>query len=84
LIDVTAFNSFILWREVNGNQKSKRKQFLKRLGSELCGGEIDESGNILIIAKGNQKPVVDASAISGGRHRCHKQCCSGKILFGGC
>lgn len=55
MINATAFNSFILGREVNGNQKSKWRQFLKRLGAELCGGEIDKSGNIHIIAKGYQK-----------------------------
>jgi len=49
MIDVTAYNSFILWCEMTGNMNAKRGQFLKMLGAELCGGEVDEKWNIKLI-----------------------------------
>jgi len=42
MIDVTAYNAFILWCEVLGRNHTNRRQFLKMLGSELCGGELDD------------------------------------------
>ena len=46
MMDVSAFNVFVLWREVTGKQNIKRRQFVKMLGAELCGGSVDESGNV--------------------------------------
>jgi len=42
IIDVTAYNAFILWCEVSGRNHTNRRQFLKILGSELCGGELND------------------------------------------
>jgi len=49
MIDVMAYNSFILRGEMTGNMNAKHRQFLKMLGAELCGGEVDEKGNIKLI-----------------------------------
>jgi hypothetical protein len=39
MIDVSAFNTFVLWRELTNQPNAKRRQFLKMLGAELCGGK---------------------------------------------
>src|SRR5437870_13476562 len=76
MVDVSAFNAFILWGEYTGQQNTKRRQFLKMLGAELCGGGVDEHGNILltvtepVAAAVPDAPVV--SAVVGGRLRCRK------------
>ena len=61
MIDVTAYNSFVLWCEVTGSMRANRRQFLKKLGAELCGGELDETGNIKLIQP------VPVAATPGGR-----------------
>ena len=50
MIDVSAYNAFILWKTATGNTASGRRQFLKMLGAELCGGELDAAGNIKVKA----------------------------------
>ena len=50
MVDVSAFNAFVLWREATGRQKTRRREFLKMLGAQLCGSGLDESGNILQLA----------------------------------
>jgi len=76
MVDVTAYNAFILWGEVTGTTRGgrNRRQFLKMLGAELCGGELDEAGNIKLIAK-----QVAAAATPGGRLRC-RQCIANKTV----
>jgi hypothetical protein len=69
MIDVTAYNAFVLWREVTGDKKTKRRQFLKMLGAQLCGGGVDETGNVIHLAA----HVTSApEAIAGTRLRCRK------------
>jgi len=34
---------------MTGKMNAKCRQFLKMLGAELCGGEVDERGNIKMI-----------------------------------
>ena len=74
MIDITAYNSFVLWCEVTGSVHANRRQFLKRLGAELCGGEVDETGNIKLI-----QPAVPVAATPGGRLRC-RQCIDNKTV----
>ena len=76
MVDVSAFNAFILWGERTGKQNTKRRQFLKMLGAELCGGGVDEHGNILLKVA---EPVAAAvlgvpvvPAVASGRLRCRK------------
>ena len=78
MIDITAFNAFVLWREVTGNRNAKRRQFLKMLGAELCGGEVDESGNICLTAA-QESTAPPAAALSGARMRC-RQCKRNKTV----
>ena len=74
MMDVSSFNAFVLWREVTGKQNMKRRQFLKMLGAELCGGSVDESGNIRL------EPVIVAPhCIKGVGLRC-QQCKSVKTV----
>ena len=77
MIDVTAYNSFILWRETTGQMKVRRRQFLKMLGAELCGGQIDDKGNIKLIQKKTNVSVFLAK--TGSRLRCRK-CISNKTI----
>jgi hypothetical protein len=49
MVDVTAFNAFVLWCEITGKQNANRRQFLKMLGGEICGGGVDEHGNIRLM-----------------------------------
>lgn len=73
MIDVTAFNAFVLWREATNNPNAKRRQFLKMLGAELCGGELDDGGNIRL------KHHIVPPATTGSRLRC-RQCKSNKTV----
>ena len=68
MVDVTAFNSFVLWSEATNTHGSKRRQFLKMLGAALCGGEVDECGNIRMKKKDIQH-TGNAGAM-GSRLRC--------------
>jgi len=51
--DVSAYNAYILWRHATNNENVKRRQLLKMLGAELCGGGID---NICLVARGTTSP----------------------------
>src|ERR1044072_973499 len=57
---------------VTGNRNAKRRQFLKMLGAELCGGEVDESGNICLTSA-QESTAPPAAALSGACMRC-RQC----------
>jgi hypothetical protein len=46
IVDVSAFNAFIVWREVREKRNSNRRPFLKMLGAELYGGRVDDKGNV--------------------------------------
>lgn len=74
MVDVSAFNAFVLWREATGNKKTKRRQFLKVLGAELCGSTVDEKGNIPLT-----ETQVAPKAITGDRLGCRK-CESNKTI----
>jgi hypothetical protein len=74
MIDVTAYNTFVLWCEMTGSMRTNRRQFLKMLGAELCGGELDKTGNIKLLTQ----PVAMA-ATPGGRLRC-RQCIANKTV----
>jgi hypothetical protein len=73
MVDVSAFNSYVIWKEATGNTQAKRRQFLKMLGAELCGGSVDAKGNILLTEAKNVPPTV----ITGTRLRC-RQCQTNK------
>lgn len=75
MIDVTAFNSFILWCHANNKPKANRRQFIKMLGAELCGGELDERGNIRLF----QTVPTAPPAATGARLRC-RQCKANKTV----
>jgi len=74
-IDVTAYNSFVLWCEKTGSVRANRRQFVKMLGAELCGRELDESGNIKL----TQIQIQPVPISFGGRLRC-RQCISNKTV----
>jgi hypothetical protein len=77
MIDVSAYNAFILWRATTGKSKVKRRQFLKMLGAELSGGDVDAAGNIIHTKK---EPVLaESSNKAESRLRC-RQCVSNKTV----
>jgi hypothetical protein len=71
MVDVSAFNAFVLWREVTGKGNAKRRQFLKMLGAELCGDGVDEQGNIRLRTSTEQTTLAQ-TAVVGTRQRCRK------------
>ena len=78
MIDVSSYNAFILWLQATGKATANRRQFLKMLGCELCGGELDASGNIMAKKKTGLSTAVTLST-SGVRRRC-RQCTSNKTV----
>jgi len=72
MLDVTAYNSFILWCEVTGSVHVNRRQFIKMLGAELCNGELDEKGDIKLFPD-------TVAAMPGKRMRC-RQCIANKTV----
>lgn len=72
MVDVSAFNAFVLWKEVTGKKNAKRRQFLKMLGAELCGGAVDEQGNIRTRNSTEQSSCPASSVAVGTRLRCRK------------
>ena len=65
MIDVSAYNAFVIWREITGRVHAKRREFLKMLGSQLCGSNLDEDGDIPLIP-----PSEPTCAFPPGRLRC--------------
>lgn len=72
MVDVTAFNTFVIWKETIGNKLASRRQFLKLLGAELCGGEVDTRGNIILAAMESLSPAITTSNTMSVRLRCRK------------
>ena len=66
MIDVTAYNCFVLWCFLTGQEKLRRRQFLKMLGAQMCGGDIDDHGNICLQTQAIPIPKT------GTRTRCRK------------
>jgi len=71
MIDVTAYNAFILWRLATNTQNANRRQFLKRIGAELCGGQVDEHGNIRLNTT-RVTPTPQPATVMGVRLRCRR------------
>ena len=80
MIDVTAYNAFLLWREVTGERRLRRRQFLKMLGAELCGGGVDNTGNIAMVPRAG--PNAPPQYQPGSRQRC--RICKNKITVQRC
>jgi len=74
-IDVTANNWFVLWCEKTVSVHANRRQFLKMLGAELFGGELDGSVSIKL----TQIQIQPVPISFGGRLRC-RQCISSKTV----
>jgi len=48
MIDVSAYNAFVLWKNVTGKENMKRREFLIALGTELCKNKVNEGGDVLL------------------------------------
>jgi len=81
MVDVSAYNAFILWLDVTERKNIKRRQFLKMLEAELCicGREIDKDRNIKLIQT-QSAPTCHSSAKSGKRLLC-RRCISNKTVW---